>query len=142
MIEGLFGLDFGKARIGVAAADALGLLAHPRATLNVKGRDPAKVVADYLTAHKASHVILGLPRQLDGSCGLAAEAVLAFRNALQARLPSLQITLWDERLTTAAAQKLLHQAGHSAKSSRKLIDQAAAVAILQSYLDSPKNIPT
>lgn len=134
--EGLFGVDFGKVRIGVSAADALGMLAHPRATLDVKGCEPSKVVADYLASHQARHLILGMPRQLDGGYGQAAKDVHAFREALQARLPALKITLWDERLTTAAAQKQLAQAGRNAKSSRKVIDQAAAVGILQSYLDS------
>lgn len=136
MSSGLFGLDYGKARVGVAEADALGMLAHPRVSLDVKGREPSKVVADYLLTRQARHVVVGLPRRLDGGEGPAAEAVRAFCKALAWRLPQVEITLWDERLTTAEAQKNLHAAGRSAKSSRAIIDQAAAVGILQSYLDS------
>ena len=136
MSAGLFGVDFGRARVGIAAADDLGLLAHPRATLDVKGRDPAKITAEYLAANHARTVVVGLPLRLDGSEGDAARAVREFVASLSRRRPEIEFLLHDERLTTASASQALEAAGKSSRQSRAIIDQAAAVEILQSHLDA------
>ena len=76
-----------------------------------------------------------MPRNLDGSYGAAAKKVEKFLNQIRSALPEMKIHTQDERFTTTVAQRKLHDAGHSIKSSRQIIDEAAAVEILQSFLD-------
>jgi putative Holliday junction resolvase len=130
------GIDFGEARIGLAVSDELGMLAHPLETIVVKDtRDPLARVVQLATEKDVGHVVVGLPKNMDGTSGPAAEKARAFADKLRERLPC-PIRLWDERLTTVAAQRYLHDAGRNTKQSRAVIDQVAAVIILQGWLDS------
>jgi len=130
------GIDFGEARIGVAVSDELGMLAHPLETIVVKDtRDPVARVAQLAADKDAGHVIVGLPKNMDGTAGPAAEKARAFADQLRERV-SCPVRLWDERLTTVAAQRYLHDAGRNTKQSRAVIDQVAAQIILQGWLDS------
>jgi putative Holliday junction resolvase len=131
----VLGIDHGDARIGLAISDELGMFAHPLATLHMKDGDPIAKIAEIATRDSIETVVLGLPRNMDGSYGPAAEKVRAFAGQLRAAL-TCPVTLWDERLTTVAAQKSLHAVGKNTKQSRRIIDQAAAQLILQSWLDS------
>jgi putative Holliday junction resolvase len=81
-------------------------------------------------------IVIGLPKNMDGTLGPAAAKAQAFGEKLAAALPSAKIVFWDERLTTTEAQRALHAAGKNVKQSRKFIDQVAAQILLQSYLDS------
>lgn len=128
------GIDYGEARVGVAISDELGMLAHPLETITVKETDPVARVAQLVTERGAEMVIVGLPRNMDGSNGPSAEKARAFAEKLRER--GCTVRLWDERLTTVAAQKALQAAGKNAKQSRAVIDQAAAVIILQGWLDA------
>lgn len=135
-IPAALGLDHGEARIGVAAADALGLMAHPVET--IPGRDPTAAVARIVTLireRKIEVVVLGLPRNMDGSQGPAAEKVKAFGARLQAAAPHCQLRYIDERMTSMAAQKALHESGRNVKKGRSVIDQVSAQMILQVWLD-------
>ena len=128
------GIDPGSVRIGLALADELGYMAHPLQTLKASSQSLAAIAA--IAAEKGSTVIIvGLPRNMDGSYGPAAEKSRAFAAAL-AELTPASVILWDERLTTAAATRHLQEAGRDSREQRKVIDQAAAVQILQSWLDS------
>jgi putative Holliday junction resolvase len=130
------GIDLGEARIGVAVSDELGMLAHPVETIVVKDTaDPLGRVAQLATEKDVGHVIIGLPKNMDGTTGAAAEKVRAFADKLREKL-TCPVRLWDERLTTVAAQRYLHDAGRNAKQSRAVIDQVAAQIILQGWLDS------
>jgi len=129
------GLDHGDARIGVAISDDLGMLAHPLTTIQVKSGDPIAAIADIVQRERIGTVVLGMPRNMDGSYGPAAEKVRSFAEKLRTTVPC-PVRLWDERLTTVAAQKALHEAGRNTKQSRDVIDQAAAQLILQGWLDS------
>lgn len=130
------GIDFGEARIGVAISDELGMLAHPVETIVVKETpDPLARVAQLARDRDAGHIIIGLPKNMDGTAGAAAEKVRAFAEKLRGQV-ACPVRLWDERLTTVAAQRALHEAGRNAKQSRKVIDQVAAQIILQGWLDS------
>ncbi len=130
------GIDHGEARIGVAVSDELGMMAHPLETIVVKEtRDPLGRIAELVTREKASAVIVGLPRNMDGSYGPAAAKVRAFADKLRAKIPC-EVSLWDERLTSVAAQRALHETGKNVKQSRAVIDQVAAQMILQGWLDS------
>ena len=130
------GIDHGDARIGLAISDELGMLAHPLETVALKTvADPVAHIAAIVVRDKIGTIVLGLPRNMDGTYGPAAEKTRAFADKLRAAC-ACEIKMWDERLTTVAAQRSLHEAGRNAKQSRKVIDQVAAQLILQGWLDS------
>ena len=130
------GIDHGDARIGVAISDDLGMLAHPLETIHIKEvTDPIAHIAALVAGKDIGHIILGLPRNMDGSYGPAAEKVRAFAEKLRAAC-GCEVKLWNERLTSVAAQRSLHEAGRKVKDSREVIDQVAAQLILQGWLDS------
>ena len=130
------GIDLGEARIGVAVSDELGMLAHPVETIVVKDTaDPLARVAQLAKEKDVSHVIIGLPKNMDGTTGAGAEKARAFADKLREQVTCI-VRLWDERLTTVAAQRYLHDAGRNVKQSRAVIDQVAAQIILQGWLDS------
>ena len=130
------GIDHGEARIGLAVSDELGMLAHPLETIHVKDvADPVQHIAKIVARDQIGMVILGLPRNMNGTYGPASEKVKEFAEKLRARVPC-EVKLWDERLTSVAAQRSLHEAGRNVKNSRDVIDQVAAQLILQGWLDS------
>ncbi len=129
------GIDHGDARIGLAISDDLGMLAHPHSTIQVAEGDPIPKIAELVAKERIGTIVLGLPRNMDGTYGPAAEKVRAFAEQLRA-VVSCPIKMWDERMTTKAAQRGLHAAGKNTKQSRSVIDQAAAQLILQGWLDS------
>jgi putative holliday junction resolvase len=134
MIRAL-GIDHGDARIGLAMSDDLNMMAHPLSTLQVKEGDPIKAIAAVVERERIGNIVLGIPRNMDGTYGPAAEKVRAFAVKLRAAVPC-PVHTWDERMSTQAAQRALHEAGRNAKNSRAVIDQVAAVHILQGWLDS------
>jgi putative Holliday junction resolvase len=129
------GIDPGDARVGVAISDELGMLAHPLETIEVKKVDPVARVAELVAEKAVAGVIVGVPRNMDGTFGPAAEKSRAFIEALKLKV-SCKVLPWDERLTTVSAQRALRDAGRKAKDQRKVVDQAAAQIILQGWLDS------
>ena len=132
----ILGIDHGEARIGLAISDELGMLAHPLETIAMKTvADPVAHIAAIVARDKIGGIVLGLPRNMDGTYGPAAEKVRAFAEKLRAAC-GCTVKLWDERLTTVAAQRSLREAGRNAKNSRAVIDQVAAQLILQGWLDS------
>jgi putative Holliday junction resolvase len=131
----ILGIDVGEARIGLALSDEWGMLAHPLETVKTKEGNPIKHIAAVVEREKIATVVIGLPRNMSGTYGPAAEKAREFAAKLQ-KLTPCEVKFWDERLTTVAAQKQLHEAGKNVKNSRAVIDQAAAVLILQGYLDS------
>lgn len=133
----ILGVDFGRARIGLALSDELGLLAHPVKTLPAS-RDAAKQIDELVREKNVERVVIGLPRHLNGTMGEAAAEVLVFAEKLRKLLPCDVVT-WDERLTTIAANRVLRDGGHTARDSRKVVDQIAAQMILQGYLDGLQN---
>ena len=128
-------VDVGSVRVGVARSDASGTLAVPVTTL-ARGKGDLPAIAALVAEHEALEVIVGLPLTLDNRYGAAAEHALAYAKALAAVVGSTPIVMVDERLTTAAAQRGLHDAGRTTKSSRSVIDQAAAVELLQGALEA------
>lgn len=129
------GIDHGDARIGLAVSDELGMLAHPLETITVKDGNPLTRIAQVVAEKNVGQIVIGLPKNMDGTSGPAAEKVRAFAARLRENV-ACPVLLWDERLTTVAAQRALHEAGRNAKQSRAVIDQAAAQIILQGWLDS------
>src|SRR5689334_2065192 len=119
------GIDLGEARVGLAISDQLGAMAHPLRTVPNSPQLLDEICA-VVTAEGVGGVVVGLPKNMDGSLGPAAVRAKAFADQLWAKLPALQVVLWDERLTTMEAQRTLHAAGRNVKKSRKVIDQVAA----------------
>ncbi len=131
----LLGIDFGQARIGLALSDELGFMAHPLETLKAANLSAAlERIRSIVHEKKVECVVVGLPRNMDGTSGAAANEALAFAESLRARL-SCQVVMWDERLTSVAADRALREAGRSTRQTRDVSDQVAAQMILQGYLD-------
>jgi putative Holliday junction resolvase len=127
------GVDVGSVRVGVAASDADGILATPVAT--VARAESLETVAALAIERDAVEVVVGHPRHLSGASGASAKDAEAWAAALRERVP-VPVRLVDERLTTVSATRTLAERGVRGKAQRAVIDQAAAVAILQSALDA------
>lgn len=132
-------LDWGRARIGVAACDAQGTLAYPVETLNARDEGAVAVGLRRLVAeYEPTGFIVGLPRHLRGTEGETAAYVRERARWLARRFPGVEVRLIDERLSTVSASRQLREAGRSARQQRGVIDQAAAVAILNTALDAER----
>jgi len=136
----VLGIDFGQARIGLAVSDELRWLAHPLITLAADGRAVARIT-EIVREKDIDLVVVGIPKQLSGKIGTAAEGALEFLNKLRTSLP-FEVLAWDERLTTVAAHRALREAGKKMHQTRSYVDQVAAQMILQSYLDSQRSVET
>jgi putative Holliday junction resolvase len=133
------GLDVGDARIGVALSDETGTLASGLPTLRRAGpRKDVKAVAALVRERGVGVVVVGVPWRLDGTAGPQAEKVMGFVESLR-RAVHVPVESWDERLTTVAADELLAEAGVRRRDRKERIDRAAAVLILQGYLDSRRS---
>lgn len=128
------GIDHGDARIGIAATDDFGILAHPVETIDVSKRDPIERIALLATMRKIQTLVVGLPIRMDGSEGNAAAKVRVFAGKIRERLPTLPLVFVDETLTTSTAAGKLREAGRNAKQQKSIIDQAAAVEILNLWM--------
>ncbi len=133
----VLGVDPGQRRVGLAASDDEGTIALPHRTLE-RGKDPSVFFAELKRAAlelEIERVVIGLPLRLDGSEGEAARRARRFADAVEEKL-GLPVELWDERLTTVAAERSLGEMGVSGKDRKAVVDQAAATLLLQSYLDA------
>jgi putative Holliday junction resolvase len=130
------GIDLGEARVGLAMTDDLGLMAHPLTTWPAREEPLIPRLQKLIREKKVGTVVVGWPRNMDGSRGPAAEKARVFRDELAAAEPELRVVLWDERLTTVAASRSLSAAGKNMRQQKGLIDQAAAQLILQGWLDA------
>lgn len=132
----VLGLDFGTERVGVAMSDELGIIAQP---IEFIPRRPAAGLWERLRAlhgdFSCERILVGMPRNMDGSYGPAAEAVKQFTEQLRQEM-NVPIQTWDERLSSIQANRVLLQANVSRKKRKEKIDKMAAAVILQSYLDS------
>ncbi|WP_232805610.1 Holliday junction resolvase RuvX [Glycomyces xiaoerkulensis] len=136
------GIDLGKSRIGVAVCDADGLLATPVATVRRELRtrgdqipNDIREITQIASEYEVVEIVVGLPVTLSGEEGLAAEHTRAWVERFADRVSPVPVTLTDERLTTAVATRRLHEGGVRGKRKRSVVDQAAAVEILQQWLD-------
>ena len=132
----ILGLDIGEKRIGIAISDELGYTAQGIKVLTRSGLDDdLEVIKELIKEAKASEVVVGLPKNMDGSLGESAQKVLSFTKRME-EFVSLPVTLWEKRWTTAEPTRLLVDADISRAKRRKVVDKLAAVLILQGYLDS------
>ena len=131
------GIDPGEARIGVARSDPSGFLATPVETVR-RGKGDLSRIARLVRDEEAVEVVVGLPRSLSGGEGPAALRVREFAQRLARRVAPVPVRLQDERLTTLSAEAMLRDRGKKGAERRAVVDQAAAVLILQSALDTER----
>ncbi len=132
------GIDFGTKRIGLAISDEMGIIAGKYGTITRKGtRQDVERIKEIVRKEGVQTVVIGYPRNMDGSTGKTAEMVEEFVSAMRGVL-EIPIERWDERLSSALAEKTLVRGDVSRRKRRKVIDQLSAVIILQNYLDHQK----
>jgi putative Holliday junction resolvase len=132
----MLGVDYGLARVGIAGTDRVGITAQPIET--IKRDSDAQVsirIAQIVRERKAILLVVGHPLEMSGQVGASARLVEAFIAELEKHVEA-EITLWDERLTTVQAERALDEAGVRWKKRKQVVDQVAAVLLLQSYLDA------
>lgn len=132
----ILGLDVGSKTVGVAVSDELSLIAQGVTTLKRKGlRQDIKQLLNVIEEHEVKKIIVGLPKNMNGSLGPSAKMVLSLIEELRKSI-DLPIVTWDERLSSVAAERALLEADMSRKKRKRVIDKVAALLILQGYLDS------
>ena len=129
------GIDYGASRIGIAATDDFGIMAHPVETVPADRKNSIKRIGELAALRKSRTLVVGLPLRLDGSEGKSAENVRKFASELTKALPDLPMVFVDESFTTATASSKLREAGKKAHSQKGIIDQAAAVEILNLWME-------
>ena len=131
----ILGLDYGDARTGLSVSDPTGMLAGSPSVIHEWNRDELlDKLCDYIAQNQIDEIVLGHPKNMDGSAGERAQKCEALAEDLRART-GLPVVLWDERRTTVAAHQILHASGKKAKKHRQTVDAVAASLILQGYLD-------
>ncbi len=131
----IIGIDYGDARVGIAASDGTGFLASAVCTINVTGmRDACKKTVEKIKELNGTKIVLGLPKNMDGSESFRAEKTYAFKEMLE-KESGLEVVLVDERLSTVQAYTYLNITDFNGKKRRGVIDAISAQIILQSYLD-------
>lgn len=133
----IMALDLGTRTIGVAVSDVTGLIANGIETVRRTSRERDFSRLEQLVAQwEIGEIVLGYPKNMNGTIGERAKVSEQFAEELKNRFPGISVVLWDERLSTVAAERVLIDADLQRKKRRKVIDMMAAVVILQNYLDS------
>ena len=137
-LKRVLGIDFGERRIGLALSDPSGIIAQPFMTFDTReDGDIFRKIEELIEEQNVERIVLGMPRNMDGSIGEKGQAVLEFSNLLSSRL-KLPVILWDERLSSVESLKFLRYAGAKLHKHKKAVDRISAALILQGYLDSQK----
>jgi len=133
----VLGVDVGTVRVGVALSDPTGTLASPLETLR-RAKDLSDVdrLVELVVEHEVAEVVVGEPVHLSGASGASATDAANYAQELADRIPDVPVNLIDERLSTVTAASHLREGGIDSRKQRQVIDQAAAVVILQQFLDS------
>lgn len=130
-------LDIGDRTIGIAVSDLLGLTAQGVETIHRKTmEDDLKRLGELMAQYETHSLVSGLPKNMDGTEGERCQIVKEFMAKVKEAYPEVEVTFWDERLSTVAATRSLLEADVSRRKRKKVIDKMAAVFILQGYLDS------
>ncbi|MBR1690292.1 MAG: Holliday junction resolvase RuvX [Oscillibacter sp.] len=137
----IMAIDYGDAHTGIAISDPTGLLTGYTTTIDAyRAETVAERIADLAREHSVEELVLGYPRNMDGSVGPRAEKAEAMAERLRG-VTGLPVTLWDERRTTIDAHQILFQNGKNAKKRKKTVDAVAASLILEGYLTYKKSRP-
>ncbi|EKU49954.1 Holliday junction resolvase RuvX [Staphylococcus massiliensis] len=135
----IIGLDVGSKTVGIAISDLMGWTAQGLDTLRInedKGELGIDRIVEIINKEDVGSVVIGLPKNMNNSIGFRGEASLQYKEKLAEACPNLELIMWDERLSTMAAERSLLEADVSRQKRKKVIDKMAAVFILQGYLDS------
>ncbi len=134
----ILGIDYGDVRIGIAVSDPMGWTAQMVETIHWRfnTEKPLLRLEELVKHYTCDKIIVGLPRNMDGTSGFRVEKTMDFIELLTERIPSVPVETWDERLTTVMAQRAMQDMGIRAREQKGKVDQMAAAIILQSYLDS------
>lgn len=135
----IMGLDFGSKTVGVAVSDSLHITAQGveiiRREQENKLRRTLARIEELVKEYEVEEIVLGLPKNMNNSCGERVEKTMEFKEMLERRT-GLSVALWDERLTTVAADKAMMEAGIRRENRKNYVDKIAATFILQGYLDA------
>ncbi|WP_010251633.1 Holliday junction resolvase RuvX [Acetivibrio cellulolyticus] len=134
----IIGIDYGDSRIGIAVSDPLGWTAQGIETISWKNdiEEPIKRIVELVNLYEAKKLIVGFPKNMNGTIGPRGEKTNDFIELITARIEGIQIIKWDERLSTVSANRTMHELGVKKSKKKHVVDQIAAVYILQGYLDS------
>lgn len=131
----ILGLDVGSKTIGVAVSDPLGFTAQGITTIRRTNKEKdLEEIKKFCDEYKAETIVIGLPKNMNGTIGPSGEIIMAFGKLIEEEL-KVQIKFWDERLTTVAAHKAMLEADLSRNKRKKIVDKVASTFILQGYLD-------
>ncbi|MDT8718123.1 Holliday junction resolvase RuvX [Clostridium sp. 19966] len=131
----ILGLDVGEKTIGVAISDPLGITAQGITTIKRKGvKADINEIGKYVSEYGCSKIVVGLPKNMNGSIGPSGERIINFSEKIKFEL-NIEIEMWDERLTTVAAHRVMLEGDLSRSKRKKIVDKLAAMYILQGYLD-------
>ena len=131
----ILGLDVGSKTIGVAVSDPLGFTAQGITTIRRTNKEKdLEEIKKFCDEYKAETIVIGLPKNMNGTIGPSGEIIMAFGKLIEEEL-QVQIKFWDERLTTVAAHKAMLEADLSRNKRKKIVDKVASTFILQGYLD-------
>lgn len=132
----ILGLDYGDKRIGVALSDAFGWTAQGAEVIERKKEgDYLERIRELVRVHEVGEIVVGLPKNMNGTIGPRGQICMEFAEELRQTL-SMPVHLWDERLTTVAAERTLLEADVSRRKRKQVVDKMAAAILLQNYLDS------
>ena len=133
----VLGVDYGERRMGLSLSDSLRMVATPLETITVENaKQTFRRLREVIAENQVTAVVVGLPLHLDGGRGDLALAAEAFAEKLKGQIPSLQMVLWDERLSSTEAERILRHGSAKAARRKEMRDQLAAQLILQSWLDA------
>ena len=137
----ILSVDYGDSRVGTALSDILGISAHGFKTgPNKFYPKMLESIVSIINDNGVGKVVIGLPKNMDGTLGFRADITKEFADDLQKALPDVEIIFWDERLTTVEAANYLNFTNTRGKARKNVIDTLAAEIILQSYIDANKNV--
>ncbi|MDQ1317418.1 MAG: putative pre6S rRNA nuclease [Candidatus Poribacteria bacterium] len=132
----ILGLDVGEVLIGVAVSDPSEIIAQGLDSIRrVNLKKDVETIKNLINEYETDKIVVGLPKMMSGEIGIQAQKVLAFVESLK-KIVEIPIIMWDERLTTVSANKVLIEADVSRKKRKKVADKLSAILILQGYLDS------
>lgn len=133
----ILGIDYGDSRIGIAVSDPMGWTAQGLETIKLNGNLDTAIgrIQQLVNDYKAEKLVVGFPKNMNGTIGPRGEKTLEFIEILKDKTGK-EIIKWDERLTTVAANRTMHELGIKTSRKKGLVDQIAAVYILQGFLDS------
>lgn len=136
----IMGIDYGDSRIGIAVSDPFGWTAQGVETINSRGGEEKVIdrIINLIQQYNVERIVVGYPRNMNGTIGPRAEKTDEFIKLLSART-DIDIIRWDERLSSVAANRTMHEIGTRTAKKKTIVDQIAACYILQGYLDSIKN---